>query len=258
MLDYGMKVSEELTIDDMMTSLYNLMNDGSKFLGDLLDRLDTINETADQLQDAVNNVATALRWISESIDVQNCSNAVLQKKEAVPSSPLSSPLKDEERTKEEEIISPIIPSSSSEENLCVHNAREELQNEEEMQKRSKKELQETEDSFDVFWNAYGYKRNRKEAWEAWKKLSKRDRKAAMNGIEAYKADCNKFQRPMCHASTYIHQRRWEDDFSSGLQNAEIKNGRNRIVTREDVRKLEQQQRMEAAANVAAKFRAGID
>ena len=243
MLDYGMKVSEELTVDDMMTSLYNLMNDGSKFLGDLLDRLDTFNESAAEIAEGLHEMATSLREASESNHVQMCNCANVQKKEASSSSPLSSPLKDEERTKEEEINPSIISPSSSEENSLSLKARA--------------EFEQIEHSFDDFWNAYGYKVSRKRAWTAWKNLSKRDREAARAAVEAYKAHCEQFNHPMCHAVTYLHQRRWEDDFSSGLQNAEIINGRKNIFTREDVRKLEQQQRMQTVADLAAEYRAGI-
>ena len=243
MLDYGMKVSEELTVDDMMTSLYNLMNDGSKFLGDLLDRLDAFNESAAEIAEGLHEMATSLREVSEAIKYQNATVANCYLKEVVSSSPLSSPLKDEERTKEEEINPSIISPSSSQEKLCVENARAEMAI--------------LQQSFDEFWQAYGYKRNKPKAWDAWKKLSKTDRKAALEGLPAYKADCDRFQRPMCHAVTYLHQRRWEDDFNSGLRNAEIKNGRNKIFTREDVRNLEQQQRMQTVADLAAEYRAGI-
>lgn len=217
-------VPEEISDNDLREAAYCLMKDASLFMG--------------ALQDCI---------------------AVLQKKEAASSSPLSSPLKEGEESskEEEEIHPPIVPPLSPEENLCVENARKELQNDDLQEKCSKRELEELEESFGVFWNAYGYKRNRKEAWTAWKRLSQRDREAAMAGVEAYKADCELFKRPMAHASTYIHQRRWEDDFNTGLENAERKNGRSRIYTREDIRNMEQQQRLEGIARVAAEFRAGL-
>ena len=181
-----------------------------------------------------------------------CAGAkVAQKKEASSSSPLSSPHKEgEERSKEvEELIPPIVPPSSPEENFYLNSAREEAQ--------KLAQAEEVEQQFKLFWQAYDFKRGKEKAWTAWKRLSQRDREAAMAGIEPYKADCKKFDRPMLYPQGYLHQRRWEDDFNSGLENAERINGRSRYYTREDIRNIEQQQRLEGVARVAAEFRAGL-
>ena len=119
------------------------------------------------------------------------------------------------------------------------------------------QAEEVEQMFKVFWEAYDYKRGKDKAWTAWKRLSKRDREAALAGVEAYKADCDRFDRAQLYPQGYLNQRRWEDDFNSGLQNADRVNGRNKIFTREDVRNLEQQQRMQTVADLAAEYRAGI-
>lgn len=229
-------------------NLDNLIVDASRFMGDLLERFDRFNEAAEDIADGLHEIADALRWQNETIERQNCAmhtvQTAVQNKEASSSSPLSSPLKeDEERSKEgEEKYPPIIPPSSPEEN-CTHES-------------ARAEMDQIEQSFEDFWQAYDYKVNRKRAWMAWKNLSKRDRAAARAAVEAYKANCDKFQRQMCHAVTYLRQRRWEDDFNSGLENADRINGRNRIFTREDLRKLEQRQRMEEVAQLAADVRAG--
>lgn len=225
-------------------NLDNLILDASRFMGDLLERFDRFNEAAEDIADGLHEIADALRWQNETMARQNGEMAKWQNKESVSSSPLSSPLKeDEERSKEgEEIYPPIIPPSPSQENFSLKNAREEMAR--------------MEKTFEEFWRAYDYKRNRKNAWLAWKNLSRCDREAAMAGVDAYKADCERFQRPMCHAATYLHQRRWEDDLNTGNENADRINGRNRIFTREDLRKLEQRQRMEEVAQLAADVRAG--
>ena len=199
---------------------------------DALARIERLLEQTVVQQNAVTNAVT---------------NAVLQKKEASSLPPQCPPKEDEKRSKkEEENNPPLSPLFLPEENLCV-------------QSRAREEMQELEASFDAFWEAYGYKRNRREAWKVWKsstKMSKKDREAAMAGVEAYKADCERFERPMCHASTYLNQRRWEDDFKSGLENADRKNGIRNIFTREDYRRREREQRMQDYVAVAEEFRSG--
>lgn len=240
-------VPDVVSDNDLREAAYCLMKDASCFMGDLLERL----------ADAVN----ALQYISDSLDriaeamAQNgafCAGAkVAQKKEASPSSPISSPLKEGEESskEEEETHPPIVPPSSPEENCTHKNAREEAQN--------LAQTEEVEQQFKLFWQAYDYKRGKEKAWTAWKRLSQRDREAAMAGVAAYKADCERFDRQMLYAQGYLNQRRWEDDFNSGLENADRINGRSRLYTREDIRNIEQQQRLEGVARVAAEFRAGL-
>ena len=251
-------VPDVVSDNDLREAAYCLMKDASCFMGDLLERLADAVNALQYISNGLDRIAEAMPKSDFAGALQDCI-AVLQKKEASSSSPLSSPLKEgeESSTEEEETHPPIVPPSSPEEN-CTHNsAREALQNDALQEECSKRDLEELEESFGWFWDAYGYKRNRKEAWTAWKRLSQRDREAAMAGVAAYKDDCERFQRQMAHASTYIHQRRWEDDFNSGLENADRINGRSRLYTREDIRNIEQQQRLEGVARVAAEFRAGL-
>ena len=223
-------------------------------MGDLLERFDAFNEQVENVAEGLHEIADALRWQNETM-AQNgaiCAGAnVARKKEAFPSSSLSSPLKEGEESskEEEEIYPPIIPPSSLEEN-CTHNSAraKEAQN--------MAQAEEVEQLFKLFWKAYDFKRGKEKAWAAWKRLSKRDREAAIAAVDAYKADCERFQRQMLYPQGYLNQRRWEDDFNSGLENADRINGRNRIFTREDLRKLEQRQRMEEVAQLAADVRAG--
>ena len=63
-----------------------------------------------------------------------------------------------------------------------------------------------------FYNAYGYAKSKSKAYQSWKKRSKKDKKAAIDAIPAYKEDCKANEREMKYPSTYLNQRTWEDDF----------------------------------------------
>ena len=78
------------------------------------------------------------------------------------------------------------------------------------------ELQKDDDGFDEFWMAYDYKKSKATAQKAWRNLSKKDREAAMQGVEPYKQDCRRCQRSMQYAATYLHKRTWEDDFTKTI------------------------------------------
>ena len=69
-------------------------------------------------------------------------------------------------------------------------------------------------TFEQFWDAYAYKRDRRAAERAWKRLSTADRRAAYEGIADYRDDCAHCQRQMMYAQGYLNRRRWEDDFST--------------------------------------------
>ena len=66
-------------------------------------------------------------------------------------------------------------------------------------------------TFTDFWNAYGLKRDKIAAERAWKRLGKRDQRAAFDGIKTYKEDCSKHGRMMMYAQGYLNHRRWEDE-----------------------------------------------
>ena len=236
----------------MSNNVENTMFDAGRFHGGLLDRLDTFNAQAKSIAEGLHEIADAMRLLMAQNGAFRAGAKVAQKKEASSSSPLSSPLKEGEESskEEEETYPPIIPPSPSEENLCVENARAK-------EAQMMAQAEEVEQLFKVFWDAYDYKRGKDKAGAAWKSLSKKDREAALAGVAPYRADCDRFQRPQLYPQGYLNQRRWEDDFNSGLRNADIKNGRNKIFTREDIRKLEQQQRLETAAELAAEYRAGL-
>lgn len=73
-------------------------------------------------------------------------------------------------------------------------------------------------SFDVFWNLYKYKRGKKPALRAWNKLKDSDKAAAIEAVPKYlayldyKRATGREQEQM-HASTYLNQSRWEDDYT---------------------------------------------
>ena len=69
-------------------------------------------------------------------------------------------------------------------------------------------------TFEQFWDAYAYKRDRRAAERAWKRLSAADRRAAYEGIAAYRDDCAACERQMMYAQGYLNRRRWEDDYST--------------------------------------------
>ena len=87
--------------------------------------------------------------------------------------------------------------------------------------------------FQAFWDAYALKRDRIAAERAWKKLSVKDRRAAMAGIVAYREDCERRGISRMYAQGYLNHHRWEDEletdnsqrsiFNSQLQNVPLSN-----------------------------------
>jgi len=67
--------------------------------------------------------------------------------------------------------------------------------------------------FGEFWSDYPRKANKKTAEQAFKALSKKDKKAALAGLHYY--EFSKEQKYIPHAATWLRQRRWEDEVSAG-------------------------------------------
>lgn len=69
-------------------------------------------------------------------------------------------------------------------------------------------------SFDNFWNAYNYKIGKKPMAEnIWKRMSKADQIAALSGIKPYDSHLARhIMKAKAHATTYLNQRYWENDF----------------------------------------------
>lgn len=76
-------------------------------------------------------------------------------------------------------------------------------------------------TFEQFWNLYGLKRDKIAAERAWKRLSAKDRRAAVEGIKPYRQDCADHNRMMMYPQGYLNHRRWEDDFSAPAQRPSI-------------------------------------
>jgi hypothetical protein len=70
----------------------------------------------------------------------------------------------------------------------------------------------TESDFLTFWNAYCLKRDRIAAERAWKKLSAKDKQAAMAGIAPYRESCERSGIRMMYAQGYLNHHRWEDEY----------------------------------------------
>jgi len=68
--------------------------------------------------------------------------------------------------------------------------------------------------FDSFYELYPRKRSRLTAEKAWKKLSVKDRKEAIEKLPVYIADCAECKREVKYPATYLNQRTWEDDFTN--------------------------------------------
>ncbi len=77
---------------------------------------------------------------------------------------------------------------------------------------SKKDNISIEAIFDIIWNKYQKRGNRKTSFSAFKKLNTQDMKSIVNHIPQYveaHVNADKMQF-LPHLSTYINQRRWED------------------------------------------------
>lgn len=66
--------------------------------------------------------------------------------------------------------------------------------------------------FDSFYEFYPKKKSKQDAEKAWKKLSVKDKKEAIDKLPTYIADCVMSKREYKYPATYLNQRTWEDDF----------------------------------------------
>lgn len=64
-------------------------------------------------------------------------------------------------------------------------------------------------TFDMFWDRYDYKSSgKKEAMDAWKKLSKNDQISAFDYIGVYESNLKLNPVSKLHGSTYLNKKRW--------------------------------------------------
>ena len=122
-------------------------------------------------------------------------------------------------------------------------------------------------TFEEFWEAYAYKRDRRRAQAVWNRMKDEDRRAAFEGIEPYKADCAACERQMVYPERYLKNERWKDDYStsarprSAYQDYFTQNPNNpygstqQCSDRERIQQLDAQRRFAGYAAVAAHFRA---
>lgn len=80
--------------------------------------------------------------------------------------------------------------------------------------------------FNTFWNAYALKLDRKGAERAWKRLSQKDKKAALAGIDIYRGECHRRGVRMMYAQGYLNHRRWEDELEPSSQSAALSTKKN--------------------------------
>lgn len=71
-----------------------------------------------------------------------------------------------------------------------------------------------DNDFEEFWKAYGIKRAKNKCMEYWKRLSKWDRKAAIQNIGPYKAHCLATGRQMLDPQGYLNpkNKRFQDEY----------------------------------------------
>lgn len=71
--------------------------------------------------------------------------------------------------------------------------------------------------FTEFWDAYGLKRDRMSADRVWRRMSQKDRRAALAGISAYRETCRTSGIAMAYPAKYLSHRRWEDVADAAVQ-----------------------------------------
>lgn len=68
------------------------------------------------------------------------------------------------------------------------------------------------EDFLEFWKAYGYSKDKGTTYKRWKKLSVKDKKAALEALPLYFDDCKRHDRSKQYPATYLNKRTWEDGF----------------------------------------------
>jgi len=80
-------------------------------------------------------------------------------------------------------------------------------------KQSLPEAKEEKIKFDNFWDAYSYKKNRATAKKSWDRLKLEDQQKAIAAVPQYLAYLSYSGQTQCHGSTWLNNKRWEDDNS---------------------------------------------
>ncbi|MBQ9646150.1 MAG: hypothetical protein IJV24_07325 [Prevotella sp.] len=69
-------------------------------------------------------------------------------------------------------------------------------------------------TFDEFWKAYPLHKARKQAEQAWARLTATDRRAALAALPAYRQDCEQQGIAFKYAQGWLNGRRWEDELEA--------------------------------------------
>ena len=78
---------------------------------------------------------------------------------------------------------------------------------------SSKDIYQQDGLFIEFWSKYNKSVDKKKAFIAFKRLSKKDKLAAIAAIEAYRNSKGQNNKYIKNPTTYIHDRTWENDFA---------------------------------------------
>src|SRR6056297_2200930 len=75
-----------------------------------------------------------------------------------------------------------------------------------------------DDGFAEIWQIYNHKVGKQQAQRKWRRMPKRDRNAAMAAVKKYvdrtDPDGKDGKRYRAHLSTWLNQRRWEDEIAA--------------------------------------------
>lgn len=63
-------------------------------------------------------------------------------------------------------------------------------------------------TFEEFWDKYGFKEDKQEAMQKWKKLTDKEKVEAYEYISVYKNKLKQSRIAMKYAKTYLHNRPW--------------------------------------------------
>ena len=66
-------------------------------------------------------------------------------------------------------------------------------------------------AFEEFWKAYPLRKGKETAINVWRRLSCKDRRAAIGGIASYAGECRATGVAMAYPANYLKGRRWEDE-----------------------------------------------
>lgn len=65
--------------------------------------------------------------------------------------------------------------------------------------------------FDEFWEIYDHKKSKSVSLKAWKKITDKEKALALEAVPQYLVYIRKNNVSQCHASTWLNQKRWDDD-----------------------------------------------